>query len=510
MTLVLMLMAVAPGFALDQVLTLKPGWNAVSLWLSPDDNDPSAVFAPISTRIQGVYGYDGNTGVWSWYLPAGTSNAPPNTLTEIDPLNGYWVQITTGSVVNLPVAGSIQPLPARNLQPGWHFIGFGNAEPVFWADVLPVQAQSLRGFYVHDAAKNGFCGFSSLDCDTNHNGVVDSFEIGASPGADLGAMSKVFGGSAYWIKTDTALVIEPFMEVESESDLNAFPPGATTNLWFEPGYDTDLDGDGQLDYGYTILGAVDPYGNPILNTQTTIWFRVDTGAAYSNIIIAATDLTIKNLGGGGVLQFAIDENLNWLYVDPPAGQVLPLSAGATVTLKADMSGLEVGEYSGTIGVLSSHTGKVYQVKMTVPPLDGRYGGSITITNIDGKAAFLSDWPVLISIDSLAGSAVLHAEESTQFSSNLVLTGSIPGKDFNLTGMLDVSAGDAFNPYGIAYQRSIQLVGGRGNPPPGQAAGSQIGLDGSYAETLSGLPGGTVQMTGFFSLVPVTDWSTFNE
>ena len=82
--------------------------------------------------------------------------------------------------------------------------------------------------------------------------------------------------------------------------------------------------------------------------------------------------------------------------------------------------------------------------------------------------------------------------------------------FDLRGILAVGAGEAANPYDVPVQRALRLTGARDVPPPGTAAGANLGVSGTYEETISGLAFGPVVVRGTFSVTPETDKALFEE
>ena len=108
--------------------TLKPGWNLFSLPLVPGNSSTVNVVGGI-TQVAYVYGYDAETGTWSWW-------APPNlgTLPDMTDGWGYWIYLTgsvnknitiTGTELPPVIAGSQPPVPpSYDVFVGWNLLGF--------------------------------------------------------------------------------------------------------------------------------------------------------------------------------------------------------------------------------------------------------------------------------------------------------------------------------------------------------------------------------------------------
>jgi uncharacterized repeat protein (TIGR01451 family) len=123
--------------------TLKPGWNLFSLPLVPGNSSTVNVVGGI-TQVAYVYGYDAETGTWSWWTP-------PNlgTLTNMTDGWGYWIYLTgsinknitiTGTELPPVIAGSQPPVPpSYDVFVGWNLLGFksttAKAENVYLAGI---------------------------------------------------------------------------------------------------------------------------------------------------------------------------------------------------------------------------------------------------------------------------------------------------------------------------------------------------------------------------------------
>ncbi len=503
------LLQARPASALDQALEFVPGWNLISLWVEPDDSSVEAVFGALPTgRLLRVYGYDGNSGEWMSYDP---TLAPEenyiNTLSSLSAGVGYWVLLSAGpDVEDYILTGRPATSGPRMLAPGWHLLGFNNRETLFWSDALGSLASAVAQAAAYDPSREAFYGFSDPVFEiVLVDDAVDDVERGWTYGPEFGVsgppspLRKIEPGQALWVELDTGFTYGPVLELETESDADAPPFVVGEKNTFDPMTqpDTDINGNGMLDYGFTIPGAFDKYGNPVVGTQDTVSFREPTGASR-RLVNTQVEVMIRN-AGSGVLQFEASTDAPQVSVEPSSGEVLP-GEGAPVFLNLDLAGLAEGEHSGTFTVISNGGTDSKIVKILVPPIDGRYRGSISIAGIGETRFAMGRWPV--EIEFLSDSATIDASGSLHFAGDVSLAGSIADGGFDLAGEETLAADNPANPYGAAITRTIALV-----MDPEQSAntvGGQLGLNGGYRETITGLGPEPIELFGFFSLLPVEE------
>jgi hypothetical protein len=511
--------------AAQQTLILNRGWNLISLYVQPQDSAVESVFANVIAqhRLTSIYTYEYSgypvSGAWKRYLAGQPGDRSwVNTLTSLTPMRGYWVNVANGLPVTFAVSGVLATNQQVILQPGWNLIGLGNDADTHWADAFGPTAGAVQALFGFDYTAYAFQGFTApvfQHADVNGDGVVGPNEFDWVYAAQVGQAGMLRAGQGYWVKVSSPLLLEPLLEVEAESDVDPFAPGATTNWWFQPGIDTDLNGNGILDYGFTMmdplvgLPQLDPYGNPYLNTQDTIWFRVPTGGSHTNLAVLDQNITVLNVGNGGYLRFEAETDVPWLVITPSSGSVAPGVGGQVVSLQANLVGLPIGERSGTLLIRSNGGDKSYAVRLTVPPLDGMYEGEVTITNIQSRAVAAVEWPIQLSLN-LMGQSYVVAMGSPQFPQDLILTNNGTTELFDLSGSISLGADDLRNPYRLPLQRSVRLRGGRIQPPADVALGKNLGVAGEYTETLTGLPAGPLILRGFFSVTTKTDKHALEE
>ena len=100
----------------SQVLTVKSGWNLISISNAQGATPIEDTLEPIMEDIISIWSYDNE--VWSVYDPA---NPEFSDLLEVKPGKGLWVNMRSDA--ELSVSG-IAPLNAVGLSAGWNLIGF--------------------------------------------------------------------------------------------------------------------------------------------------------------------------------------------------------------------------------------------------------------------------------------------------------------------------------------------------------------------------------------------------
>lgn len=104
-----------------QVISLDAGWNLISTYLELEDNSPEAAFSDLGSNLLRV------KNIQEVYNP----NAPPvfNTLTEILPGQGYWVEVETATELAF-FGRTVDPFTTPiHLSPGWNLIGYTWSDP---------------------------------------------------------------------------------------------------------------------------------------------------------------------------------------------------------------------------------------------------------------------------------------------------------------------------------------------------------------------------------------------
>ncbi len=135
------------------MVTLKAGWNLVSLPLIPTDPSIDTVLTEVYNNLDIVWAYDAATG-WTSYAP----NAPSD-LAEMRDGRGYWVKVNADC--SFAVDGVVLPMPPQvppsyELVPGWNLIGFKSTVPKKASEYLAAMAGKYTVIYGYDAATQRF------------------------------------------------------------------------------------------------------------------------------------------------------------------------------------------------------------------------------------------------------------------------------------------------------------------------------------------------------------------
>ncbi len=134
-------------------LPLVPGWNLVSVCLSPSSTAVGDVLSSIDGKYDLAYAYDASDAAnpWKKYDPA--VPAPANGLTEIDETMGLWIRAT--EAVKLTVSGSRPSSTSISLYSGWNLVGYPCevVQPI--SEALASIEGSYELVYAYDAADVG-------------------------------------------------------------------------------------------------------------------------------------------------------------------------------------------------------------------------------------------------------------------------------------------------------------------------------------------------------------------
>jgi hypothetical protein len=485
------------------------------------DNTLTNVFRPLmdTGRLISVFSHETTAHGDSWSSfrtsPIKRDGRDDRLLKDIKPLKGYLIEISPGPSVSLNLS-SVELRPAELiLKPGWNLVGFGNYRRTFWADLLGPNAhvaEVLFGWNETTGAYSGFLRPQFQRFDANDDGHTERNEFDWFYGSQIGDMRFVEPFQAIWVRVDKEVAVGPILEVESESDVDPFSSGEATNSWYQSGIDTDFNTNGRLDYGFTMTGQRDPYGNPYLNTQDTIWFRTPTGAAHSNLTILRQELTIKN-EGTGVLYFEMAEWPTWLTLLPTNGFVNPGPGGQRLMLVADIAQLPVGEQRGSIRIRSNGRQptqtKEYNVRLTVPGFDGVYSGEMILTNVAGRDSMPMILPIRLILRT-TGLTRVQGRSSPWFGRDIEMQSYMVNDSVVLSSMISASVGEVGNPMSVPIARELSMEVRRIQATDGETKGRNIGLTGTFLETIHTGSNPALKVSGSLLLNPETDKDSLEE
>ncbi|RLC16296.1 MAG: hypothetical protein DRI57_11460 [Deltaproteobacteria bacterium] len=122
--------------SLTALIQLHPGWNLISLPVSPLSDAVSQVLAPISGAYASVWSY--RKGIWKMYTP----EAPGiSDLTSLEAGWGYWINMNRSE--SLTISGTA-PSDLVEFESGWNLIGYNSLNTQDTRQVF----SSISGKYV--------------------------------------------------------------------------------------------------------------------------------------------------------------------------------------------------------------------------------------------------------------------------------------------------------------------------------------------------------------------------
>lgn len=506
-----------PAAAETQSLSLRAGWNLISLSVQPTHTDPAAVFADAvrSGALESIWAYDSQSGEWSGF-PAMVGVAP---LSAVRPGVGYWVKLKVSMSVGIVADDAQLPEAPSHLIAGWTLVGFPTSAPIEYERIsrgLPV-----RQIWTYDAAARRF------------RGVILSPDGGESSNPLREDFTTLEAGKGYWILSGDAASLLPELATALPPDIDLPPlipaaPGAA-RLPFA----SDLRSPGDRD-----IAGDDFYDRP--ETQRAVDFGDFTSLQKLSIFNKGAGLlswraTVLDQDASPWLRFRIKGEI------PSEDQFLSSLSGAVATetaeleMIADRTGLAPRDYHARIRIDSnaadlpppSEASRVVDVFMTVPPLDGDYRLTAIISRINGQAADTHNPRLFLSVyrDATGLKGIIDGRRTllipeycsggqtgANFTScasdgdcasgqrcehNVRLDGRMYESGtarFTLTGSFELPPGAEDNPYQAPLRREITLLGDR--PGRGDTLGPQD-LKGEYREVIRNILAQPVYLEGTF-------------
>lgn len=459
--------------AATQQIALSTGWNLVSVQVGAE-----GVGFTIAQLIAGMDRSNVLESVWAYdpvqrtYTSYQASTNYPSDLAALKPGFGYWVKVTSDTVLTLsgPVWNG-----AVNLAPGWNLIGFPGLSRT------DTETLTLESVFRDRAAKVPqvwtFQGGSSLVGGQHFVG----YDTTAQP--RIGELKSIEPGQGYWVYGGEALSLAPApaLVLLADTDLpdSAGKLGTNTTVYLGrqitiAGIEdaaTDLNGNGLLD---------DPY------TQSVVLF--DEGVNTQNITILNTNSSLLN--------WSISTSTPWLTFSLTNGTTA--SESDYVAVSVNRAGLTSGSYTGSFTADFGFTQRVVTVLLRVPTVAGDYRGAATTTRVNGNPVSLGKVDLNFSLfmegDSPATNrfrGVINRGQALLFPQDVFLDGVIiQGNSFSLTTTFEMPAGDRYeppydtatnlfnyNPFPFAIYRQVTLQGTRVTADR---------LEGIYVESISGV------------------------
>jgi len=129
-----------------QTINLNPGWNLVSLDVSPAENAISIVFGGLQAdNLEFITGFDNGAKVFN---PSGPSFL--NTLTQASAGFGYWVKVTNADVLNVE-GDCLDDNFRKPFDAGWNLVAYPPDAPqspaTYFADLINTEdLEFITGF----------------------------------------------------------------------------------------------------------------------------------------------------------------------------------------------------------------------------------------------------------------------------------------------------------------------------------------------------------------------------
>jgi hypothetical protein len=156
--------------ALSHAISLKAGWNLMSIPLQPENPSISTVLDAIKSKFLAVYSYNG--GSYTTYIP----DSEESDLTQIVAGKGYWIYMQEAATLNVT---GLEPKTSIPLSTGWNLIGYNLTSRTTISQSLSSLAGKYEVIYAFDSEKNSF--------------------IGYDPASSLKDFTELMPGLGYWI-----------------------------------------------------------------------------------------------------------------------------------------------------------------------------------------------------------------------------------------------------------------------------------------------------------------------
>ena len=157
-------------------LSLRAGWNLVSLPVVPSNDNPQTLLAPIADALEELHVYDASAGRWLRYLPSAPSYT--NSLQQIPSWAGLWLKARSDA--SLSLSGTPRQGIAVSLTPGWNLVAYPGSE------ALPAELA---------IASLG----NSLDMAHGYEAVSGAWTSYHPSTPALNTLTEMLPGQSYWL-----------------------------------------------------------------------------------------------------------------------------------------------------------------------------------------------------------------------------------------------------------------------------------------------------------------------
>lgn len=473
-----------------QHIALSTGWNLISLQVGTEASGFS-----IAQVVAGLDRTNALKSIWAFnpVTRTYTSHQPgpnyPSDLAILRPGAGYWVEVTTDTVLTLtgPVwSGGL------NLSPGWNLVGFPGLarkadELLTLESVLRDRAAQVPQVWTFQAGSSLFGGQRYLGYDTTARPALGELKT-IEPGRGYWIYAGVSGTNVLSLAPAPALVLAPDTDNANASGALGISELFVADARWK-GTNASLYSGRMVTYAGPEDLATDLNGNGILDdpyTQNVMLF--EEAVNTQNITLLNTNSSLLN--------WSITTSTPWLAFSETSGATA--SEADYVAVSVNRVGLTNGTYTGSYTVDFGSTQRVVTVLLRVPTIAGDYRGAATTTRVNGNPVSLGKVDLNFSIFMEGDSpttnrfrGVINRDFALLFPQDVFLDGVFyQGNNFSLTTTFEMPAGDRFeppydtatnlynyNPFPGAIYRQVTLQGTR-------ATADRV--EGAYVESISGV------------------------
>jgi hypothetical protein len=134
-------------------ISLKTGWNLISLPISPSNSSIAEVLKSAGSAIAAVYSYAVRAGRYLTYLPTDSGS---NDLTTMEPGPGYWVYVD--SAAELRISGE-KANGTLDLAEGWNLVGVNSLSSMRVESALAGIEGKYDAVYEFNNETNSYTGY---------------------------------------------------------------------------------------------------------------------------------------------------------------------------------------------------------------------------------------------------------------------------------------------------------------------------------------------------------------
>jgi hypothetical protein len=133
-------------------ITLKKGWNLLSLPIQPVDSFIESVLKPVDSSIGAVFGYNAREKRYEAYIPKEIF-----TLKRLFAGQGYWIYMEKEALLSVTGHESNEPV---DLVEGWNLVGFNSVTRMRIGAAVRSIKDSISAVYGFEPAENRYLGYT--------------------------------------------------------------------------------------------------------------------------------------------------------------------------------------------------------------------------------------------------------------------------------------------------------------------------------------------------------------